>query len=277
MSSDQLERRRVIENSVFNRIIPALLAKPSSVGLSGNQNIPRAQQTIPMATPPAISLDPDAVKDFARLLLTGDAQACEARFVALRREKVAVATLFLDLLAPASVLLGEAWLQDEAGFGDVTVGMSIVHGLMRRHSDALADEINAKPRAENVYIFPLPLGQHVFGASMVEEFFRAHGWGVHSGVYQEEQDVLDAVHGNFFDVVGISFSVHEDLQRCKDLIADLRQVSENEKLIVMAGGAPFVENPDLVHTIGADMTAANAGEAVERAQQLVTQRDSGVI
>ncbi|MEM9731897.1 MAG: cobalamin-dependent protein [Pseudomonadota bacterium] len=222
-----------------------------------------------MARPTVHTLPAQEEEGFARLLLSGDAQACEAQFQALRKDGFAVKTLFLDLLSPASVLLGEAWLHDEAGFGDVTVGMSIVHGLLRRHSDALADEINARPRAENVYIFPLPLGQHVFGATMVEEFFRAHGWGVHSGLYREEHDVLDAVERRFFDVVGISFSVHSDVQRCADLIADLRTASKNKNLIVMAGGAPFVAQPDLVKTVGADMTAANAQEAVERAEQMV--------
>lgn len=281
-TGDQQKQRSVIEKSVFGRIIPALLAKApvsGSMGAEGASSARRAAKVSsrPMVAPQQNTLKPDAVQAFALLLLTGDTEKCEDHFSNLRAANIPVATLFLDLFAPASALLGEAWLQDEAGFGDVTAGMSIVHSLFHRHSVDLYKEVDAAPRQESVYIMPLPKGQHVFGATMVETFFRAHGWDVYSGVYQDEHAALDAVSNGHFDMIGISFSIHEDVPRCTDFIRNLRKASRNRDLGIMVGGPPLLERPDLYLEVGADLTASNAQEAVERAAQFVDATKAGTI
>jgi hypothetical protein len=55
----------------------------------------------------------------------------------------------------------------------------------------------------------------------------------------------------------------DDLAGLAEVIASIRTASRNKNLLVTVDGAPFIERPDWVSTIGADAVATRGGERGE--------------
>jgi cytochrome c oxidase cbb3-type subunit 1 len=72
--------------------------------------------------------------------------------------------------------------------------------------------------------------------------------------------------------VGLSIGADLHLQPVRSVIFALRRASRNPHVGVMVGGPLLVDRPQLVSEVGADFTAADARQAVERADAFVAMR-----
>ena len=104
---------------------------------------------------------------------------------------------------------------------------------------------------------------------MVAEFFVRDGWEVHVGPPVSDEQLLADVRTEWYDIVGFSVSCDSRLDHLKREIRRVRQASKNKKVLILAGGRAFNENPGLLERIGADASAANAELAPERARQML--------
>ncbi len=116
-----------------------------------------------------------------------------------------------------------------------------------------------------------PGEMHTFGLSMVAGFFESAGWEV---AQMPEADVADAVSRQNFGVVGFSLGRETGLEALSAAIRNVRRVSCNPSLAVMVGGKSFLDRPELVSIVGADMTASDGVTAVLLAQSFLDMRAS---
>lgn len=206
---------------------------------------------------------------FAHAALRQEAYALLVEIDALIATGVSAEGVFLEVLAPAARHLGEMWDADECDFVDVTMALwrlqEIVHELAARMPGA-AERRGGERRA---LFAPLPGEQHGFGSMMVEEFFRRAGWTTHSEPGASEAELLTLVGTRWFEMIGLTVSVAENVARLPALIATLRAASRNPRLGVMVGGRVFVDHPDWACGCGADATAADARQAVLVAETLL--------
>lgn len=177
--------------------------------------------------------------------------------------------LFLELFAPAARLIGELWSSDEWTFAEVTMGVARLQMLVR----AFGSTPNARDVAsdqQRVAVFAeVPGEQHTFGLTLVEEFFRRAGWEV----IREPSGGLEArVAARSITMVGLTVSELNLLDSLTDLIRSVRAASINPDLLVMVGGQCFHHDPELVQSVGADVSAIDARRAVEAARTLLEQR-----
>jgi methanogenic corrinoid protein MtbC1 len=114
-----------------------------------------------------------------------------------------------------------------------------------------------------------PGEQHMFGISMVAEFFRRSGWDVVGGPTAKPGDLIGMVRGESYEVVGLSLSGEARLDGLAARIRELRRASRNRAVRVMVGGQVFNDRPDLVALVGADATAADARAAPGQASELL--------
>jgi methanogenic corrinoid protein MtbC1 len=84
-----------------------------------------------------------------------------------------------------------------------------------------------------------------------------------------EDRLLADVRATWYDVVGFSVACDGRLDHLKREIARVRKASRNPRVLVLAGGRAFNEQPDLVARVGADASATNAELAPEVARQLL--------
>ena len=100
----------------------------------------------------------------------------------LRGRGVPVSGIFLDLLTPAARELGQLWEDDRVDFATVTVSLGRLQRLLRQLSPDFGSEVDHPRNGRRVLLTQPDTEQHMFGLSMVAEFFRRDGWDVLGGV-----------------------------------------------------------------------------------------------
>jgi methanogenic corrinoid protein MtbC1 len=203
-----------------------------------------------------------------QLVLQGEATAYVE---ALRAKGLPAHLLFLDLLAPAARKLGQLWEEDSCDFADVTLGVMRLRHVMRVLGAALESETVASPAAPRVLLFQAPGEQHGFGLAMVTQFFSAAGFRVRTEPAPASAELLALVAGEWFGLAGVSVACADHAPAVGQLLADMRRVSRNQRLGIMAGGNAFAMQPALGREIGADLTATDGLQAVNDARALLAR------
>jgi methanogenic corrinoid protein MtbC1 len=228
-----------------------------------------AAPAAPDARPTTTRHDSEA---FIHLLLTQDAAAAVAFIDALRRNGVTPASLYLGIVANAAHRLGDLWQEDRCGFDQVAISMGRLQIVLRSLSPHFQMEALRPARTDSVLLAPAPGEQHTFGLLMLAEFFRREGWHVAGGPVMSAKDVVGIVRNSWIDVVGFSIGSAGMLDGLADCVRRVRRASCNAGLCVMVGGPLFLMRPDLVESLGADMVASDAAEAVRQARGLLAIR-----
>lgn len=198
------------------------------------QVIPRLRlaHSLPVAAlPEGPSPAPEDVAALSHLLMAHDNGAAHAYVETLRLGGVALDRLYLDLLAPSARQLGQFWADDICDFATVTLALGQLRCMLRDHAPQFLPEPRALVAGHSVLLAPVPGEQHTFGLS------------VGSGGRME---ALAAT------------------------IRAIRRTSRNRSIGVMVGGPVFIEHPEYVALVGADVTALDARQAPVQAARLVS-------
>jgi methanogenic corrinoid protein MtbC1 len=214
-------------------------------------------------------MDEAEIRTFVELVLGDDDAAVLRHVVALQAHGTSVESIYLDLLAPAARALGVMWSDDTCGFVEVTVAMSRLQLVLRELSQMFMRDRAESALVGHVLLACTPGEQHSLGLFMVAEFFIRDGWAVRVGPPLSEERLLADVGAAWYDVIGFSVACDSRLDHLKREIARVRRASMNKRVLVMAGGRAFNEQPDLLARVGADASAANAELAPEVARQLL--------
>lgn len=223
----------------------------------------------PTSPPQPRILMPEDVVEFARLTLVHETAVAASYVAALRAQGTPLENVFLGLLAPAARYLGKLWEDDLCDFTDVTLALSRMQQILRDLSPIFESEGDPVLSCQRrMLLIPMPGEQHSFGLFMVEEFFRRAGWDVRSDTSASQEELLKIVQGESFDVIGFSVSCDVLRDQLASLIEAIRNVSRNRSISVMVGGRFFIEHPECVAHVGADATAVDGQQAIQRVPAL---------
>ena len=246
-----------------SQIIPRLLDAHQSPDTALWETLPVAQEVL--------ATEQDML-DFAQACLHTDAQAVFANLDDLRAKGLTQQTIFLDIITPAARHLGDLWHQDKLDFTWVAQGLLRMHHAMRH----LGYENQGGPQvagdARRIMLASAPGSQHILGLAMVSEFFRAEGWQVVVEISTTEKALLHAVSHEWFDVVGLSIGLVEQLPHIPALIASLKQASRNPNTRVILGGPALLDADNHAKVVQADGISVSALEAVKLAGDLLKNR-----
>ena len=169
--------------------------------------------------------------------------------------------LLLGLMAAAARELGALWDEDRRDFAEVTIALCTLHTVLRLRdwSDAPPPRLSAN--APSILLATFSGEQHVFGVTIVAEFFRQAGWSVALMPGSAQDEVRRAVSGSWYDVIGLSSSRSLPTAAAAGEVAALRTASRNPEVKVMVGGPAFDREPSSIHEIGADAWASDAASA----------------
>lgn len=209
------------------------------------------------------------VGTFTGMLLTSEFDSARDYIDELQADGIALDRVYLELLAPAARKLGEMWAADECDFTAVTLGLWRLQRLLHEFSPQFQQEALAPIEGRRILLAPMPGSQHTFGLFMVAEFFRRAGWDVVDGPVANPADLVSAVTRNWFEIVGLSLSCDQRLDALAALIRDIRRSSRNRGIGIIVGGPVFVDHPDAVVRVDADVSANDAEQALLAAQELL--------
>ena len=214
----------------------------------------------------ALAPDSDDVSALAHIVLGDDLKAAATYVTVLRDRGLSMETLYIELLEPTARFLGKMWDNDECDFIDVTIGVARLQSLLAIFNDTYnLPQIGTQ---RQILLATTPGNQHSFGVSMIERLLLAAGWQVQTEYSGTENEILDAVSGSWFAVIGLTAGSDRQLDGLQSVIARVRQKAKNSDIGILVGGPMFTENPLLARELGADATAPNAPAAVLAAQKL---------
>lgn len=207
---------------------------------------------------------------FLELVLGPDDAAPAALVDVLLRRGVEVGAIYLELLGPTAVALGDMWNEDTCDFFDVTVAVGRLQRTVRELGQEFVSANTAAEPAGRVLLSCLPGDQHTLGMYMVAEFLLRDGWGVRVGTPVTGGELAALLQDEWFDVVGFSAACDVRLLALRHEVAAVRRHSRNPNVRVLVGGRVFVEHPELAARVGADAFATSAADPPSRARALLT-------
>ncbi len=244
-------------------IIPRLMLVHSSAALS-----------VPVQLAARDTVEQDEINEFSRLILAHDLSIAAAYVHTMLASGLRLETLYLDLFTPAARQLGERWEADLCDFTQVTMGLWRLQQLLHDLSPAFQKDDRTVAEANCALLVPAPGEQHTFGLFMVAEFFRRAGWHVWSELPPTFEDMFSTVRRHHFEIFGLSIARESELEDLAKNIKGIRKASKNRSIGVMVGGPIFVQRPELVAAVGADMTASDGEKAVEGAEKLAALQET---
>jgi MerR family transcriptional regulator, light-induced transcriptional regulator len=209
------------------------------------------------------------IEELTRIVLAGGEDRSLDYVEQMRRQGTTVERLYLGLISSVARHLGDLWLTDVCSFTDVTLGLWRLHQLARTLSPIFQQDASARLPRYQALLVPLPGEQHTFGLYLLAEFFRRAGWGVYSMPLKTAHDVVAIVRSEWFAVVGLSLSCENRLEELAKEIRVIRRASCNRGICVMVGGGIFIEHPEFVSQVGADLMAVDGRQAPANAQNFV--------
>ena len=268
-------RQAAVERVVEADIIPRLLAAYRARAAKTVAPIPKAEAPATSASPSQrlFHSEADAVR-LAMGVIGAKPEETVADLIArLIAGGEAAEAGCLELIADAARHLGTLWVEDQAGFEDVTIGMFHLQRLA--HDIApMARRVVLPPDAPRKTLLLLTLEgeQHSLAKTLLANCFDCAGWQVTTVQVSTTDDVATLVADVDYDVVGFSLATDVVVGRADHCIKAVRRASHNKHVIIMVGGALILATPSLVETLGADGTAASAAGATLRAEELLNQR-----
>ena len=247
-----------LRSLIETQIIPRLLEAHPHTGAANAQNFdlsykPTEAEVVAFSEL-CVSKEPEDVLTFVEGLLLNDVNSDN---------------IFLNLIAPAARHLGLMWEQERVDFTQVTMGLLRMHQITHR----IGYEYQSGPQkagpSRRIMLASAPGSQHILGLAMVSEFFRKSGWQVVVEIANTPSELYAAVKNEWFDLIGLSVGLTQQLDGLLELVTSLKEKSRNPKLPVLLGGPAFLSTVVSAQSLGADAITTDAHEGVQIASLLV--------
>jgi methanogenic corrinoid protein MtbC1 len=189
-------------------------------------------------------------------LLQPDSRGAWAVIDGAREQGVRPDCLYLDVVAPAMVAIGELWETAQIGVAQEHLATQITQSVLARLAPALEDAeatVAGGPR-RLALVAGTPGELHAIGARMVADFLEGSGWDVLLlGPDTPAGDIVQMTRERAPDMVALSTSLSFNLLAAGHVLAALRGLDDPPLLV--AGGRAYEGRPDRALLAGADVFA----------------------
>jgi MerR family transcriptional regulator, light-induced transcriptional regulator len=185
---------------------------------------------------------------------------------ARREAGMDVRSLYLEVFQPALRQIGALWQENRISVADEHLATAITQSVMAR---LYAGAFPGAPGAGRTLLAACADSErHEVGLRMICDLLELEGWDTsYLGASVPLPSLVQMAVERRPDVVALSAALLPHVPRLERAIEALRARLADEAPLVMVGGRPFLEDPALAARIGADLTAADAAEAVARLQE----------
>jgi hypothetical protein len=214
----------------------------------------------------------DIVEGFMAASLTGSAGAFDALLAQLRKTRLSYAMLADIYIPEAARRMGEAWLDGDMSWLDVSMGVARLQSLLREISVEWAAD-RADDLGYGAVLMIVPEGeQHTLGPMVAMGQLRRMGLSVCLRIAPNVNELSHLLQHRDFNGVLISVATEARLKSVTTLIRVLRSVKLNVPPIVL-GGPIVYENPHLAALTGADYSGVDIASAMEAIGLNVSTQD----
>ena len=203
-------------------------------------------------------------KRYLRTLLMGDSEAAWDVLLAGIEQGWNLFHLYLHVLAPAQVEIGEMWHRREINVAQEHLASEITDRLM----DTLSRHFSwNRYLHRHAVLSTVERETHHLGIKMVADFLRVEGWNVKFlGSNIPGYALADYAFSRNVDLVGLSITMEAHFEQARDTVQALRKRSPQIKVLV--GGRALNEQPEYIPWLEADGYAKDAQGAIREVRRL---------
>ena len=208
----------------------------------------------------------EAKEQYGQAQVAGEPSLAHAVIKAALSRGIERADVYLEVLAPTQIRLGELWHEGTINVAQEHLATSITIDVMDSLRQGMNTQTGLGMRAA---VTPVEGDPHWLGARVIADFLAMDGWEVDflwTGT--PAKDLAEYVRQRNVDLVALSVTQTEFLPNARAAAAAIRERNGPAAKILLGGRALDGTDKD-VRSLGADAVAGNALQALTEARRLV--------
>ena len=208
----------------------------------------------------------EAREQYGQALVAGEPSLAHTVIKAALSRGIERADVYLEVLAPSQIRLGELWHEGTINVAQEHLATSITIDVMDSLRQGMNPQTGLGMRAA---VTPVEGDPHWIGARVIADFLAMDGWEVDflwTGT--PAKDLAEYVRQRNVDLVALSVTQAEFLPNARAAAAAIRERNGPAAKILLGGRALDGTDKD-VRSLGADAVAGNALQALTEARRLV--------
>ena len=203
--------------------------------------------------------------DYVAGLVAGDRRRAIAAVEAGRAAGLDLRTIYLSVLQPALREVGRRWETGAMTVAQEHLATAITQTIMSRLAGEHFQDNDGGPMLIAACV---DAERHAVGLRMLCDLLELEGWtSLYLGASVPTRDLVRMVGERRPQAVALSVSLPPHLLPTQAAISDVRALGSPQPVVVLGGRA--IHDAALAERLGADFTARDAGEAVDRLKQRV--------
>jgi len=195
----------------------------------------------------------------------GDQQLAYSLTDGALKDRISVTQLYIDVLAPAQIAIGEMWHIGKINVAEEHLATSITIATMERVRYELKPRVDLGVR---VVLVVLEDERHSIGIRMLADFLLMDGWMVDVLIDPTPvSDLIEFIRTRRIDLLALSFTMADTQSKTRVVTDTLREQGLATK-VLLGGRALDNGNKDLV-ALGVNGFAKDAVEGTKEARRLV--------
>ena len=169
--------------------------------------------------------------------------------------------VYLDVVQPAMREIGRLWQEDELTVAEEHLATAITESAMSRMFERVF--VWRDVRTPKLLAACAEEERHQMGLRMLCDLLELAGWETtYLGASVPIESLVDLVCKHKPDAVAISATIAPHVPRVREAIRAIRSAPLERQPVIAVGGRVFLNDPSLAERVGADLTAADAEQAV---------------
>ncbi len=207
----------------------------------------------------------DVARDYLAQLLDGKRSNAYQVIRDALRNGLSIRDLYITIFQPVQYEVGRLWLLNKVSVAEEHFCTAATQSLMLELYPEIISSSRSGAKLVSACVGP---ELHEIGVRMVTDFFEMDGWDTwYLGAAVSNDILIAAINERSPDIVALSATMSYHIPKVTELVAVIKENFGGDAPRVMVGGVPFNTVPDLWRTVGADLWAVNADQAVQVARE----------
>lgn len=176
--------------------------------------------------------------------------------------------LYVDVVQPSMREIGRLWQENELTVAEEHLATAITESAMSRAFERVF--VWRDQRTPRLIAACADAERHQMGLRMLCDLLELEGWEtIYLGASVPIESLTELVATREPDAIALSATIAPHIPRVRAAIAAIRATNLTRQPVIAVGGRAFLNDPSLAQRVGADLTAADAGQAVRALDERV--------
>ncbi|MBI9009354.1 MAG: cobalamin-dependent protein [Tenericutes bacterium] len=209
----------------------------------------------------------NSMEEYLNALLLSDRNKAKSVVDKLISKGTKIEDIYLYIFQDAMSHVGNLWHDSIITVGREHYCTAVTQFLM---SNLYTESLFEEEKDKTMIACAVGSDLHEMGIRMVSDIFELHGWRVSFlGSNLPTEELVSFAKETNPNLIALSITMPYHISILKNTISSIKLEEKLKNIPIIVGGVPFIDNPDLYKSVGADAYAKDALEGVEIAKRLL--------